>query len=183
MSKNLLRHDPMEPFLDRTIRWMRHDVEICMKSDAYVGAMKLMLGDVAALAGFYSGRTTSKPKNDEKEFMTFFDTYFHELNSLPHSIILKPMDGTRPKNLIYTHFRCGLVHEHLMKFGTAIDRRDDNNYLYLTDSGVTINIMKFYRDYLQTLEDYFQDVKQGRDNIGENFIARAKFLGAYDPLV
>jgi len=176
-----------EPFIDKMIRWMKHDVKVCMDNDAYVGAMKLMMNDISALAGFYAGRNTPKPSppiTDEIEFMNFFDNYFKVLNALPHSIILKPVQGMKVINLIYTHFRCGLIHEHLMKNGTAIDKRGDNEYLYLTQGGITININCLYNDYLKTLEEYYSDVKnKNKLNVQENFIKRAEYLGAYQPYI
>lgn len=170
-----------ESHLDRTIRWMSHDVKICMAHDAFVGAMNLMMSNISALAGYFAGRVEERPKNDHDEFMSFYRTYF---KSFPD--IQAMNENYKRVSLIYSHFRNGLIHEHLMKKGTAIDQGFSKPAFYIetNTSQIVLNVDHFYADYLTVLAKYSNDVyNDSPPGIKERFINRAIFLGASDPIV
>ncbi len=174
-----------ESHLDRTIRWMNHNVRVCMSHDAFVGAMTLMMAHTAALAGYYAGRDHDKQGGDHDEFMSFYNAYY---NPQIFPDIRPPLSGNQKKrrSMIYTHFRNGLIHEHLMKKGTAIDQGLTKPPFYheITNDLIVINVDFFFPEYLRVLGEYSNDVKYSRKkDIKDNFIKRAKYLGASDPIV
>lgn len=170
-----------EPFLDRMMRWMSHDVKICMANDAYIGAMTLMMTDIAALAGFYAGREKEKPEDDHNEFERFFRDFFNlAKDSNYHDLIYYLDEEHRNKLVIYDHFRCGLVHEHLMKSGNAVDKGLTKPYVFFSEGGLTINVDHFYIDYLSVLKRYSKKVRSDK-TISDNFKKRARFLQVYEP--
>jgi hypothetical protein len=176
-----------ETFLGRTLKWMSRDVTVCMNGEAYIGAMTLMMTNIAALASFYAGRVTEKaPKehNDHDEFVAFFEKFFdlatnQNYNQLIYKIEIK---NKKEKNkcVIYDDFRCGLVHEYLMKNGTALDVGLDKPYVFLSSSGLTLNIDTFFTDYLRALAKYAKTIKENI-TVAENFKKRAEKLGAFEP--
>lgn len=170
-----------ESHLERTVRWMSHDVKICMANDAFVGAMTLMMTHISALAGYFAGREASQPANDHDEFMNFYNAYFSVFPD-----IQPPAEGRRRKSLIYSHFRNGLIHEHLMKKETAIDQgfAKPSFYIESTSNMIVLNVDHFFADYLRVLGSYSNDIKRKRKPmVQENFIKRAKYLGASEPIV
>ncbi len=179
-----------EPFFHRMLRWMRHDVKVCMDHGALVGAITLMLAHTAALAGFYSGRKKACPTDDHDEFMSFFNDYYKKFNQDPARDSLRIIDKKgKEKDMIYTHLRCGLIHEHLMKRGTGIEK-GAKPYIYISsglksatsrEGDITINVDLFFKDYLETLDDYYLDVTKNKNKLKKKFIDRAKYLGAYRP--
>ena len=173
-----------ESFLDRTIRWMSHDVKICISHDAYIGAMNLMMSHISALSSYYSGRATYKV-NDHDEFMKFYREYFKAFPDIQQP--RKTKSGRlEHMSMIYTHFRCGLIHEHLMKTGTALDRGLSRPGFYIENKSraIVLNIDHFFFDYLRVLATYSNQLKYGADEkLKQNFIKRAKFLGAEEPII
>ena len=173
-----------ESFLDRMTRWMSHDVKICIAHDAYIGAMNLMMSHVSAMSSFYSGRTTGKV-NDHDEFMNFYRKYFRAFPDIQQP--RKEKNGrSKHMSIIYTHFRCGLIHEHLMKTGTALDRGLSKPGFYIEKKSgmIVLNIDHFFFDYLRVLATYNNQLKYGDDEkLKQNFIRRAKFLGAEEPII
>jgi len=173
-----------ESHLDRTIRWMSHDVKICMAHDAFVGAMTLMMSHISALAGYYAGRVKERPDNDHDEFMQFYRVYFKAFPDIQHTV--KTRSGFKTMSLIYTHFRNGLIHEHLMKKGTALDQGLSKPEFYLeSQSGlIVLNVDHFFADYLRAIAEYSNDVKFDRKpGIKQKFIDRSKYLGAGEPII
>lgn len=169
-----------ETHLERTIRWMSNDVIVCMAHDSYISAMTLMMTHVSALAGYYSGRMKERPSSDEKEFLNFYNEYFEEL----------PDISTTEKNkrisIVYHFLRNGLIHEHLMKKGTALDKGLSKPAFYIQSNtgDIVINVDSFFADYLKAIYKYSNNVFfNTKPNIKENFIKRAKYLGASDPIV
>lgn len=171
-----------ESFLERTICWMTHDVGVCMAHDANVGAMTLMLTDVAALAGFYAGRTEKNPRNDHDEFTRFFIEFFDLAKDKEYADLIFRLTGAEKRCVIYDDFRCGLVHEHLMKNGAAIDKGYAKPYIFYSLEGFTLNLDLFYADYLNALSQYSDKVRNDK-GVAKNFKARAQFLGAYEPYI
>ena len=172
-----------ESFLARTIRWMSHDVKVCMAGDAYVGAMTLMMTDIAALAGFYAGREDGKPKpSDHDEFVVFFEEFFDLAKDPRYDQLIYEVKKGKNKCVIYDDFRCGLAHEHLMKVGTAIDKGLEKPYVFMSPAGLTINIDLFYADYMNALAKYADRIRNDV-TVANNFIKRAKHLGAYQPYI
>jgi len=179
--------DGKEPFLNRMLRWMSHDVNICMAGDANVGAMTLMLTDIAALAGFYAGRTELKLQNDHDEFVLFFEEFFDlakdkRYDQLIYKLVKDKKKSIKDRCIIYDDFRCGVVHEHLMKQGTAIDKGLEKPYVFMSLSSgeLTINIDHFFADYLNALSKYADRVRNDA-NVADKFKKRAEYLGAYQP--
>lgn len=160
---------------------MSHDVEICMAHDAYVGAMNLMMSHTSALAGYYAGRGATDKTNDHDEFMVFYNAYFKVFPD-----IQELDEKGKMRSLIYTHFRCGLIHEHLMKKGTALDTGLSKPpfSVYKGDGSIVLNIDSFFADYLRVLSEYSNDVRfDRRPPTKQNFINRARALGANDPII
>ncbi len=183
---------PSEPFLDRFFRWMDYDVDVCMKEKAYIGAITLMMTNISALASFYVGRITDRPKspeNDETEFITFLDAYFPGLKSLGIQDIKIPRANENgqieQKSMFYFYFRCGLVHEYLMKRETAIDKGLDKSYLFFNEitKTWTLNVENLYYDYKLSIRAYYQDIKYKNNELKSKFIKRAQFLGAENPIL
>ena len=173
-----------ESHLDRTIRWMSHDVKVCMAHDAFVGAMTLIFSHISALAGYFAGRVKERPDSDHDEFMSFYLTYFKSFPDIRESV--KTRSGSKLMSLIYTHFRNGLIHEHLMKKGTALDQGlSKPEYYFETETGlIVLNVDHFFADYLKVLAEYSNDVRFDRKSeIQKRFIERAKFLGAAEPII
>ncbi len=172
-----------ESFLERTIRWMNHGVKACIADEAYLGAMTLMMANISALASFYSGRDSKNAQpNDHDEFVKFFDDFFIGAHKLSYDDIWYKLEGENKKCILYDEFRCGLIHEHLMKYGTALDKGLTKPYVYISPEGITINIDRFYPDYLNAVAVYSDKVRND-STIFENFKKRAKYLGAYEPYI
>lgn len=166
----------MESHLERTKRWMLHDVEVCMQNDAFIGAATLMMSHLSALAGYYAGRQANRPRSDAKEFIKFTNKY---LVSFPRMTI-------KGQHLLYNDFRNGLIHEHLPKKGTALDNDDEKPIYYFEPNKHlhVLNLAKFYLEYIDAIGQYLDDVRQDNSaGVKKRFINRAKFLGAIELIV
>lgn len=173
-----------ESFLDRLTRWFTHDVDVCMNNDAFIGAMTLMLCHISALSSYYSGRTIERVQSDEKEFLDFYKKYFIVFPVITQPKINDRTGKIKSVSIIYNHFRCGLIHEGLMKNGTALDRGRDKPSFYIHQSSgdIVLNVDHFYEDYKKVIEKYKKDIRHDK-TIQTSFISRAKFLGAEEPLI
>lgn len=175
-----------ESFLDRLTRWFTHDVKVCIENDAFIGAMTLMLCHISAFASYYSGRVVDRPQNDEKEFLDFYQKYFTVFPVITQPQIDNRTGRIKEVSLIYNHFRCGLIHEGLMKKGTALDRgiEKPNFYIHINSRDIVLNVDHFYEDYKKVIQKYKNDVRNDDPRgIKQNFINRAKFLGAEEPFI
>lgn len=131
-------------FWNRFIRWTLNDIDTCFKYKANVGAAKLICTAIDSFGSFYIGRGFEndeqqvRPKGGSRSsrptkagsrdaFVSFISNYMPEINKFILSI-----EGIGKKNgseLLYDHFRNGLIHGGLPGIGLGIVRKRDKKVL------------------------------------------------------
>lgn len=180
-----------ETIFERNIRWALNDVNACMNNEAYVGAMREMCCIVDGLSGYYVGSREDKHRCTKNEFIKFIKKYFTEFNRFAKSkngseykIKMKPYRDKAsrlcPMNyyeILYSQFRCGLVHNLLMKTSNAIYRGRNNPYFNRTKTiKLIINVDHFYDDFTHAILTYKDDVLANKDKLKDNYKKRHTFL-------
>ena len=180
-----------ENLFERNIRWSLNAVNACMNSEAYVGAMREMCCIIDGLSGYYTGSKIDKGRKIEGDFIAFIERYFSEFNRFAqgkngseYKIKMKPYRDKNSKlspmsyyEILYSQFRCGLVHNLLMKPTNAIYRGRNNPYFNKTKAiKLIINVHHFYDDFTRAILTYKDDVLANKDRLKDNYKKRYKFL-------
>jgi len=143
-------------FWEQFIKWTLDDIDVCIKYNANVGAAKLICSAIDSFGSFYVGRgfmgdeNRVRPKGgsgntDEKSgvrdaFVAFGSNYMSDLKTF-----IVTIDGLGKKNgveILYDHFRNGLIHAGMPGIGLGIVRNDDQNVFLRKDGFVAmVNII------------------------------------------
>jgi len=182
-----------ETLFERNIRWILNGVNACYQNEAYTGAMREMCCIIDGLSGYYCGSQKDKKRKTEKEFIKFIKVYFTEFNrytvNKKGQELTKKMKRYRETNLepltyyqiLYSQFRCGLVHNLLMKTRNAIYKGRNNPYFNKTRQfKLIINIDHFYDDFVRAILTYKDDVLANKNSLKNNYKKRHKFLTGKD---
>jgi len=87
------------------------------------------------------------------------------------------MKGMDYYEILYSQFRCGLVHTFLMKYPNAIYKGRDKPYFKRTKKfKLLINVEHFYDDFIKAILTYKDEVLTNKDNLKDNYRKRHKFL-------
>lgn len=156
-------------FWDTLKHWVLDDIDVCLDHNANVGATKLIFSAIEVFGSFYVGRGYKNNENlvrakagsgkqvekagSKKAFKAFVKSYLPEFNKVIFNI-----NGKRIKaaDLLYTHFRCGLIHEGVMKVGTGIVKENWRDLFVPAPKGfLTFLNIHAMRDYLRTAVNSF----------------------------
>lgn len=178
-----------ETLFERNIRWILNEVNACYQNDAYVGAMREMCCIIDGLGGYFVGSQKDRNRKTEDEFIEFVKNYFTEFkryavdkkgNEL--KLKMKRYRETEQEDLnyyqiLYSQFRCGLVHNLLMKTRNAIYKGRNNPYfLKNRQFKLVINIDHFYDDFVRAILTYKDEVLANKNNLKDNYKKRYQFL-------
>ena len=178
-----------ESLFERNIRWILNDVSVLIQNECYVGAMREMCCIIDGLSGYYVGSTKDKNRNSGEEFIKFVKAYFTEFNRYAvdekGKELTKKMKQYREAKqkqltyyqILYSQFRCGLVHNLLMKTRNAIYRGRNNPYFCSTRHfKLIINIDHFYDDFVRAVLTYKDNVLANKNGLKDKYKKRHKFL-------
>lgn len=178
-----------ETLFERNIRWILNEVNACYQNEAYVGAMREICCIIDGLSGYYVGSKEDKRRKTEEEFIEFIKAYFTEFNrhtkNKKGQELTKKMKRYREEKqnslnyyqILYSQFRCGLVHNLLMKTGSAIYKGRNNPYFSATKQfKLIINIDHFYDDFVRAILTYKDDVLANKNGLKDNYKKRHEFL-------
>jgi hypothetical protein len=182
--------------LNRMTSWMIGEIEACAKASINVGLATLVCCRIDALAGYLAGIDREKSVTEDqfvafvKQFMLGFKAASREpdgtlktLNVVVNRRSGERADQTYPE-ILYKHFRCGFVHEHLSKPGTGIvkDYPDhgvnppycliDNRY------GLVINIDRLREDFVAAVGAWKADVEMDGSDEQAAYKRRLAFIVA-----
>ncbi|MBU0999196.1 hypothetical protein KKG24_02715 [Patescibacteria group bacterium] len=159
-------------FWEKLKRWHLDDIDKCLVVNANYAATKTMLSLVDALGALYGGLIEHKGKyyvlvgdgsrskatiklyrkqyeesGTKKQFLNFTKNYLNEFFQYKTKVKSREI---LLADILYDHFRCGLIHEGHPKFGTGICRENNFNFFILNSGGVKIalNILAL-RDMLR----------------------------------
>ena len=159
-------------FWEKLKRWHLDDIDKCLAVNANYAAAKTMLSLIDALGALYGGLIEYKGKyyvlaggcsrskitkkiyrkqyeesGTKKQFLNFTKNYLNEF--FQYKIKVKSKEILLA-DILYDHFRCGLIHEGHPKFGTGICRENNLNFFYFNYGGVRValNILAL-RDMLR----------------------------------
>lgn len=139
-------------FWERLKDWHLNDIDICLANGANYAAARTMLSYVDILGGFYGGlikregdycvrvqepgtsKNSVKINNDEyeksgtkKQFFRFVRKYMNAFYRIKVKVRTEHIEKElRLADILYDHFRCGLVHEGHPKLGTEIVRENSD---------------------------------------------------------
>lgn len=151
----------------------------CHEKQAYVSCATLICSSIEALGGFLTG--SEKEWGDgEDRFVAFIRRYFGSFLSY-----IKPATQHAKKNpddypsLLYKKFRCGLIHEYIMKEGTALRRSIPcvySPYVEITpEFDLILNIDDFFTEFGTAIARFKEDaIKDG--TVRQNFERRMMHL-------
>ncbi len=146
--------------------WLLNDINKCVRDRANIGAMTL----ICCYIDFFGGLI--KPKADTRnKFYAFIEQYLKSTD--------KNYDFWKCK--LYEDFRCGLVHEAIMKKDTGIFRSDEQDGKYLQHLGVSQSLL--YVDLVQFNKDFRKAVKRLKGDLDSEIskrklaIQRLQYLG------
>lgn len=161
----------------------------CYQNEAYVGAMREMCCIIDGLSGYFAGSIKDRNRKIENEFTKFVKNYFIEFNRFTIDkngnelkLKMKRYRETKQEDLnyyqiLYSQFRCGLVHNLLMKTRNAIYKgRNDPYFLKNRQFKLIINIDHFYDDFVKAILTYKDEVLKNKDKLRDNYKKRHKFL-------
>lgn len=142
--------------------WMMKDVRACVDQNINIGGCTLIF----CYIDFFG--SILKPKFDVRNrFYYFIEHYLAKYNKKYFTY----------KCMLYENFRCGLVHEFVMKKGAGIFRGNDPNDKGYTHFGTTnealyLDLIKLERDFSRTVGD----IKYDLDNNTELKQTAIKYL-------
>ncbi|MBI5071885.1 hypothetical protein HZB93_03285 [Candidatus Falkowbacteria bacterium] len=151
-------------FWEKLKRWHLDDVDICIGNNANYAASKMMLTLIDILGAFHGGMIRYKSKyyvlpggkrkqksktikiegknyeqtTNKEQFLSFLKNYIHEFYEI------KVKHGSKEKRaaeILYDHFRCGLVHEGHSKLGTGLARINNAEPIINKDGLLVLNIL------------------------------------------
>lgn len=170
---------PPETELDRMIRRMYQGVTACHEKKAYVSCATLISTHIESLGGFLIG-SEKEMGDSEERFVTFIQRYFKSLLGYVKSAAehAKKDPAEYPK-LLYKKFRCGLIHEYIMKEGTAL--RESVPMVYSPYVEITpefeliLNINDFYTEFGTAIAMFKEDAQKDPE-VSANFGRRMAYL-------
>lgn len=180
-----------ESIFERDIRWCLNDVSVCIDNDSYVGGMRQMCCILDGLSGYYTGSRKDKERHSRDEFILFVKKYFTEFNRYAanktgelftlkikrYRDVKEKMEEMDYYDILYTQYRCGLVHTILMKRSGAIYKGRNNPYFLRTKQHkLTINVEHFYDDFIRAVLTYKDEVLSNKNGLKTNAEKRYKFL-------
>jgi len=157
-------------FWNRFTRWTLADIDTCYKYKANVGAAKLICAAVDAIGSFYAGRGY---ENDEQKirpkggsgksettragsrdaFIAFVSNYMPEIKKF--ILRIEDVGKKNGAELLYDHFRNGLIHEGLPNIGLGIVRRKDKKVLLPAEGYVAlVNLPALKTTFKQAVKEY-----------------------------
>lgn len=157
-------------FWKRYVRWTLDDIDICYKHKANVGAAKLICAAVDALGSFYVGRGY---ENDEQKirakggsgksgivragsrdaFIAFVSNYMPEIKKF--ILRIEDVGKKNGAELLYDHFRNGLIHEGLPGIGLGIIRKRDKRFFLPAEGFVAlVNLPALKATFKQAVRKY-----------------------------
>jgi len=149
-----MRQKPCQPknfeefWIDRVENWLIKDVDTCIQNWANIGATTLIFCYID-----FFGSLVRPKANSRDRFCKFIEEYF--------SLINKKYDFYKCK--LYEDFRCGLVHEAIMKKGTGIFRSTDpadRGYKHLEtyNNALWIDLIQLEIDFVKTANKLKKDI-------------------------
>jgi len=126
---------------NRVQKWLLDDIKVCLKNHVNIGAMTLMCCYIDFMGGLLNPGADTRTR-----FYTFIDKYLSQQDALYGFWKCK----------LYEDFRCGLVHEAIMKKGTGIFRKDEADakeykHLGIKDARLWVDIITFYADFKKSV--------------------------------
>ncbi|KKP88720.1 MAG: hypothetical protein UR93_C0009G0008 [Berkelbacteria bacterium GW2011_GWA2_35_9] len=192
-------------FWNKFKRWHLDDIDICLANNANYAATKTMLSLIDSLGGFYGGlieynniyyvpagggsrskkiydinNKSFEKSGSKKQFLNFTKNYLHEFfeTKLPFG------KNIRLSDVLYEHFRCGIIHEGQPKFGTGITKENTPIVIYTNYKNipVVLNILalrdmlrRAVFEYERDLSDNKQPERMIRWQIRYDFLTQLKF--------
>ncbi|MBI4078965.1 MAG: hypothetical protein HY429_01570 [Candidatus Levybacteria bacterium] len=163
-------------FWEKFKRWNLDDIERTIKTEAYVGAAKLICCVIDALAGFRFGAVSNQGSKFRfisfvKEFMPKFK---YRLLAKRNGIVIYKRSILE---MLYNNFRSGLIHEGLPGIGTGIFRDENIHSLFRIPKPdkLEINVLGLFEYLKFALSEY-----EGKLNKGiflNEFRERLNFIG------
>jgi hypothetical protein len=149
-----MRENPYKPidfndfWQSRVEAWMLEGVKDCVKNKINIGAMTLIF----CYIDFFG--SISKPKLETRQrFYYFLENYLGKID---------PRYSTF-KCMLYENFRCGLVHEFVMKKGAGIFRGDDKNdagyeHFGIHNDALFLDVLKLKNDFITSVNKLKEDL-------------------------
>lgn len=176
-------NDEQREIWEKLKRWHFDDIEKCLNADANFAAAKMELTFIDILGAFYGGLIEDKgqyyvlkgrgrySKNiktcvingriyeetgTKRQFLNFTKNYLNEF------YIFKIKSNSKKiiaADILYEHFRCGLIHEGFPKYGTGIYKSNDGE-LFSFDQGVKValNIITLRDRLMIAVEEFENDL-------------------------
>lgn len=166
-------NDEQKDIWERFKRWHLDDIDKCLAIQANYAATKTMLSFIDALGAFYGGLIEHRGKSyvlpggnrkhigktkqmnskiyeqtsTKKQFLNFVKNYMTEFFKYK---VVSGNKQIRLSDILYDHFRCGMIHEGHPKYGTGIIRENSRVIAYENYGGVRValNILTL-RDMLR----------------------------------
>ena len=180
-----------ETIFERDIRWCHKDVDACYNHDAFVGATREMCCYIDGLSGYFAGSLKDCRRDTGTEFVEFVRHYFEDFNKYAtnktgseYTLKLKKyrdkhfrMEPMNYYQILYSQYRCGLIHTILMKRNGGIYRGHNMPYFKRTKQfKLMINVDLFYRDFERAINTFKEEVVTNKDGLKNKVDKRYKFL-------
>lgn len=191
-------------FWEKLKRWHLDDIDICIGNGANYAATKMMLTLIDILGALYGGlvqkgdnyyvlagggrgnaktvvidKVTYEKSGTKAQFKNFVKNYMHEFYEIFISTNNKRI---RAVEVLYNHFRCGLVHEGHSKYGTGIIRENNDQLISQRGLYITLNILalrdlvrKAMFNFEKDLNDNKQPERMIRWRIRYKYLMESKF--------
>lgn len=166
-----MRQKPHQPkdfnsfWEERVENWLINDVHTCIENWVNIGATTLIFCYVDFLGSLVRPKANSRDR-----FYRFIEEYFAPAN--------KKYDFYKCK--LYEDFRCGLVHEAIMKKGTGIFRSPDPadrgyKHLEVYNNALWIDLIQLEKDFVNSAVNLKKDIDTD-PKIKQNAINRLRYL-------
>lgn len=185
--------------LEIITRWMKDDVLKAYKNNINIGTVLLVFAHIDALGYYLEGvdielrrrNYRTKIQNDKYSrwsrgapFHKFIRNYMPLLQkncSGKRVTLVVDREASPPVKkrvgylkALYTHYRHGVVHEHMMKAGTGITR-DSDKYIHTKRGYFFIDIGFLAEEFMQAVENYKKDVLN-HEKIARLYARRRSFI-------
>jgi len=175
-------------FWEKFKRWHIESIDRCIANNVNFGAATLILTTIDALGGFYKGLIEKKVNRKKKllvrmggsranppkkiytikgvkyEESSSRDVFVNFIKNYMRDFFEEVQKGTRKKRaveILYSHFRNGLVHEGGPKIGTGVYRNYSPELFKSYPKQkifMAINLLSFRDRFVKALYDYEKDL-------------------------
>lgn len=150
----------------RVNTWLIENIRVCIKNHVNIGSITLICCYIDFLGSLLKPNADSR-----KRFYICLQKYFKPINYR--------YDFWKCK--VYEDFRCGLVHEAVMKKETGIFRQDEkgaNNYQHLQEKNsiLWIDLIQFFKDFKYVVQKIKKDL-DSKPSMKKIALSRLRALG------